>query len=199
MKNEDWLENRIYLEQNWKEWSKSIRHDGLVLCVKIGEHWKGKEDSKFSFQFLDKLGGFYYVDVHSALRKYNKKTINIAIRKSLSKIPIKSCPQCSKTGIIIFPMSPRKKVCSKCYSRHLQKLSEKENIASDKNHKKRLEAFRSEGKLYLLELWIHPKSGGGDYCCYFGFKKRPLKKEIATLAKKKKSVILDDYSITKIE
>lgn len=199
LKNENWLENRNYLEQNWGKWTKNVRYDGLILCVKIGDLWKGKGDSKFSFQFSDKHSGFFYVDVKSPLLRYNKSTINNAIKESALKLPIKFCPKCSKKGLVNFPISPRKKVCMKCYSTALQIEELKERDSANKKLKRKVETFKSEGKKYLLELWIHPKSGRDDYCCYFGFEKRPKKNEIEKIAKKKKSMILDDYTISKVK
>ena len=97
--NENWLENRNYLEQNWESGRKMFVTMDLFLCVKIGDLWKGKGDSKFSFQFSDKHSGFFYVDVKSPLLRYNKSTINNAIKESALKLPIKFCPKCSKKGL----------------------------------------------------------------------------------------------------
>lgn len=116
--------------------------------------------------------------------------------KLFDQVKLVKCSKCGGTAFDpIVCKTNRAGQCEACFLTDLKKKFDKENEKEVKRMARLDSKRKEEGFTHRIDAWIHPENGS-DYPMSMWVKGKPTKKLIQEELRKKKSCVLDDYTIT---
>ncbi len=192
-----WFEDREELERRWGRWRARVKSRGLALAVELplDTNWIGIE-KKFPIRYTDRLGASHQVDVRKALLRLGPAEVATLARRLAARVPIGDCARCGKRAIL--ELSLERKQCRRCVVKSIAEWSEEERRCRAAERAARIRIYVAKGHRWLVELWIHPRSGGDDYFLELPFRTKPTRAQVRAIAAKRRSALGDDWRVERI-